>query len=39
MADANVDTPENVAVADETTSFLFHTMFNYGVILTQYTCI
>jgi hypothetical protein len=39
MLDANQDMPENVALADETIAFLFHTVFNYGVILTQYTCI
>jgi len=39
MPDANLDTPENVSLADETITFLFHTVFNYGVILTQYTCI
>jgi len=39
MPDANLDTPESVALADATITFLFHTVFNYGVILTQYACI
>jgi hypothetical protein len=38
MPDANLDTPENVTLADETITFLFH-MFKCGVTLTQYTCI